>query len=209
MNKRKDIIFCLLFVLVTLSFAMLLSACTTDSTEEGTEDGNGGTIDDKGMRFDGLAEYKTDILQMPVPMTYEATVCFPEDYTDRGGVIFGNYVDSKTTCVNFEIHEEGAPRVYIIDNNGNRYNILFSEINVCSGKPTHIAISGDFNTGEWKCYIDGELEQTIIDLVPRAFSLESDFAFGGLTGYPVNAPSVSSTLNTPQPKLTHLLTTPR
>lgn len=181
MNKRKSIIFHLFLLLVALSCILFLSACNADGTQTGDSDNleeNAGT-NEIGMKFDVSAEYKTDILEMPLPMTYEAAVCFPAGYTERGGVIFGNYVDSNSACVNFEVYKYGIPRVYIIDNNGKCYNIVFNQIDVCNGKPTHIAISGDINTGKWKCYIDGKLAQTIDEAVPKTFNLISDFAFGG------------------------------
>ena len=62
--KKKTLKLVLLFALLAVLFGTLIVSAIMKSAEE-------------GMKFDGLAEYKTGSVVMPLPLTYEATVCFP------------------------------------------------------------------------------------------------------------------------------------
>lgn len=91
------------------------------------------------------------------PSTYEATISMPVNYTERGGVIIGTYSGNmNTTLFNLEVHENGAPRVYFNDANFTNYDIKFTDVNICTGQTLHLTITADHNTGEFKCYVDGE-----------------------------------------------------
>ena len=99
--------------------------------------------------------------------TFAATVYFPESYpvTQRGGVIIGNY-GTTSSCVNFEIHSNGVPRVYITDKSGTVYDFKFDKANVYTGKWVDIVIVRE-NSSTMSCYIDGALVQTLTKSSPN------------------------------------------
>ena len=105
--------------------------------------------------------------------TVEATVYFPKNYiaSQRGGVIIGNYGNNAAN-VNFEIYSNGSPRFYITDKSGTVYNFVFDKVNVFNGEWTHIAIVRE-NSSTLKCYVNGELAQTISKSSPNPTT--SDF----------------------------------
>ncbi len=132
-----------------------------------------------GLDFDDLGTYTTADTEMLLPATYEATVFFPADYSGRGGVIVGDYAGDKVPLFNFEIHNSGRPRLYINDKDLVNYNVIFTDVNVYNGKPTHIAITVDHASGVWRCYVDGVLKQTIETAAPEPFVVASKFMMGG------------------------------
>ena len=93
-------------------------------------------------------------------LTYEAEIYFPisNDNSSRGGVILGNYRNKN--CVNFEFKERGTPRLYF-EINGTAYDFHFTSVDVRLGKFVFVTITFDTITGDCKCYVDGELKQTI------------------------------------------------
>ena len=116
-----------------------------------------------GLAFEPQSEYgevyKLSRGLAAMPVTFEATVYFPSSYTDRGGVIVGNYKGSGVECFNFEIYSGGQPRLYIIDGN-NTLNITFDGVNVCKGSWVHVAITWSASTKTAICYVNGEAKQT-------------------------------------------------
>jgi len=134
---------------------------------------------EEGMKFDGLAEYKTASVTMPLPTTYEATVSFPADFGGSGGVIYGSYTADDTTCFNFEVYSGGAPRIYVIDASGVKYDVIFDNVNVYTGTKTHIAIALDREAGAWTCYVNGKAAQTVSAAIPAQADLTAKFVLGG------------------------------
>ncbi len=118
-----------------------------------------------------------------LPQTFEATVSFPAGTasTTRGGVILGCYEGAGITCFNFEIKTAGNPRIYIIDSADEKttYDVTFTNVNVYTGEPVHIAITYDNAAGQWYCYIDGALKQTIAKEAPAVFSMDKTLCLGG------------------------------
>ena len=125
--------------------------------------------------------YQSSPKSLMLPCTYEATVCFPADQDGRGGVIIGTYIEQDIPLFNFEIYENGAPRIYIKadDANVTPYNVVFTDVNVFNGKPTHVAITMDHTEGLWSCYVDGVLQQIIAQPAPTPFLLTANVRFGG------------------------------
>ncbi len=137
--------------------------------------------DVKGMTFAAADSYTTKKLTTALPSTYEATVYFPAntDATVRGGVIVGNFEAAGVACVSFEIHKNGNPRLYIIDSNNVTHDHIFTNVNVITGQPVHVAVTMDAAAGTYSCYLDGVLKQTITKDVPAAFSLNAPLGLGG------------------------------
>jgi len=116
----------------------------------------------KGLTFTNTDVYRSASGEIVMPSTYEATVYFPSNTSSstRGGNVVGTYTGATKTCFNFEIHQNGNPRIYIIDADNVARDVKFSNVNVYTGSPLHIAITADYSTGTFKCYINGELKQT-------------------------------------------------
>ena len=129
-----------------------------------------------GLAFVAAEHYEASGVSMPLPTTFEATVTLPEGYTSRAGVIIGDYAAGKKPCFNFEIHQNGAPRIFIWDGAEVNFDVIFNEVNVCTGKPVHVAVTVE--NENWCCYIDGELKQTAVKAMPTAFDVRS-FCVGG------------------------------
>ena len=125
-----------------------------------------------GMSFTAEVYKLAKKIEQPIN-TLEATVYFPKTYlaSQRGGVIIGNYGNSSAN-VNFEIYSNGSPRLYITDKAGTVYNFVFDKVNVYTGEWTHIAIVRE-NSSTVKCYVNGELAQTISKSSPNPTT--SDF----------------------------------
>ena len=62
-----------------------------------------------GLTFTADSMYLSEKPIMAPPVTYEATIELPANYTARAGVIAGNYYYSGNQCVSFEIYNNGAP----------------------------------------------------------------------------------------------------
>ena len=124
------------------------------------------------------------------PKRFDATVYFPETMSadTRGGVIFGNYVDANHACICFEIHKNGNPRIYLLAPNAESgvmeaYNYIFKDINVYNGQLTNISVT--IEADALKCYVDGELKQTLtpdgntIPVPPETLLCSNAMSLGG------------------------------
>ena len=115
------------------------------------------------------------------PKTLEATVRFPLGTPNslRGGVIFGSYNGAGGPCVNFEIHQNGNPRLYITDQSGTTYDIKFNSVNVYTGEWVNIAIVADSASALVHCYIDGALAETVENETPETLPAINNAVIGG------------------------------
>ncbi|MBQ4101515.1 MAG: metallophosphoesterase [Oscillospiraceae bacterium] len=154
----------LLFVLIILVLAST-SAVLAESSQE-------------GVAFSATDVYRMERVTDELPVTFEATVYFPDDMadTERGGVILGNYGNS-TRCISFEIYSGGSPRIYWVDSAGKVRDIAFKAINLYTGEWTHIAIVRD--DMKLYCYINGELKQTLPSGTLSEEPCPDVFAVGG------------------------------
>ena len=161
-----------LFILVAIFIIASTSLCAVAVAASNTA---------SGINFVEENYYQSAPKSLMLPSTFEATVCISPDQTGRAGVIFGSYSEDKIPLFNFEIHENGAPRLYINDNDENvtNYDVIFKNVNVCTGKPVHVAITVDYAAGIWSCYVDGVLRQTITKPAPSPYVLTAEFRLGG------------------------------
>ena len=136
-----------------------------------------------GLDFENLFNYDTATQTFPLPSTYEAVICLPENLSGRGGVIVGNYSNTRKPIFNMEVYEKGVPRLYIIaaDDAGDliTYDVKFSQVHIATGQPLHLAITMDQATGSWMCYVDGELKQTITRAAPKQANMTEKIRLGG------------------------------
>lgn len=111
------------------------------------------------------AERLTDI-----PRTFEATIKLPTDLTGRGGVICGNYMnagyyDYDLGYVNFEISDNGQPRLYWQQGrrgqNPETQSVVIPGVDLRKDEWVHVAFTFDETTDTVKCYINGALVSTV------------------------------------------------
>ena len=136
---------------------------------------------EEGISFeDANTTYQTKKALVSNPKTYEAWIHLPTSISARAGIIFGNYGPTNTTaCYSFEIQWDSTakrafPKLYydvnnIGSTNPSPVNIEFKDVDVRSSEYIHLAITHDTTyqvngTSKYtvaKCYINGELKQTI------------------------------------------------
>lgn len=94
--------------------------------------------------------------------TLETWIYFPADTpsASRGGVILGSY-DDYGGSISIEIYSNGNPRVYKKTEGGNVYSWIFRKVSLYTGKWEHLALVHDDEAGEIRCYLNGELQQTL------------------------------------------------
>ena len=124
--------------------------------------------------------YKTSKAFSEYPLTYEATVKLPAGYSQRPGVIAGNYKDDITNCISFEVQTNGNPRIFVRYGSagGQNISILFNNVNICTGEWVHVAIAIDRTNSKVLCYINGELKQTISNITYPAFNITNPLCLG-------------------------------
>ena len=100
-------------------------------------------------------------------------------FAERAGVISGSYSSANIPCVNFEIHTNGHPRIYWIDNSGNAGDYKFTTVNVCTGEWIHLAITMDCKGSKAHCYVNGVLAETLDVVYPENITVTSKTGLGG------------------------------
>ncbi len=90
------------------------------------------------------------------PHTIEAVVQLDKSYTQRAGVIVGNYDGGRNNQLNFEVYTNGKPRLYY-SINGAAYSYIF-KTDIRSTAPQHIALTVDGTQAA--LYVNGELRET-------------------------------------------------
>ena len=95
-----------------------------------------------------------------IPNTIEITLSI-NDHKERVGTIFGNFYDSMTSCINYEIMNNGIPRLYLINSDRIVTDIWFDNINIPVNKKVHLTFSYDKVKSKFSCYIDGVLKQVM------------------------------------------------
>ena len=155
----------LALLLLSLAFIALIPADATTSS---------------AMTFDAETMYSARNPYSQPLNTFEAVVNFPStmNQSTRGGIIFGNWGEANPV-VNFEVHANGTPRLFIVDASGNVTDLNFGQINLYNGKDTHVAIVRDATNKKAYCYIDGELRQTLGCAYTSDIKVPAPLIFGG------------------------------
>ncbi len=131
-----------------------------------------------GLSFTADSLRKVDKLLTALPLTIEAEVYLPKTYTDRAGVIFGNYSNSKNW--NFEVQANGIPRLYYTDTTGENADFKFNNVDIRTGDWAHVAITFDYSTKTISFYLNGTLAQTLPCTNDMSISaLDVAFVLGG------------------------------
>ena len=139
---------------ILLILTLLMGALTVMPVFAAGNDGVSFTADKVYRGYDPLSA---------APLTIEATIYFPSGFnkSDRGGVICGNYYYASTNSLSIEVYSNGVPRVYFIEKSGAVHDWKFDKVNLYTGEWVHLAIVFDHATDDLKCYVGGELKQTI------------------------------------------------
>lgn len=138
---------------LVLSLLMLAGLCLTTLPAV--------AADGKGLTFTEHDLYKPVKTYAETPNTFEAWVKLPKSSTSgRSGIILGNY-GIGNSVINFEIHQNGRPRLYWTESNGQNSDWIFSNVNVCTGDWVHVAVTRDVSANKVHCYVDGVLKQSL------------------------------------------------
>ena len=113
---------------------------------------------DEGLKFESKYIYEATKKTDRTPATFEAWIKLPQSAASgRGGVIWGNYGDSTSPVINFEIHNNGNPRLYWLGRTSSDLaDCKFTDVNVCTGEWLHLSIVRDKSKGRLFCYVNGE-----------------------------------------------------
>ncbi len=136
-------------------------------------------IASQGLTFQADTLHKIDKTLSALPLTVEAEIYLPKNYTERAGVIFGNYAGTAKNY-SFEIQKGGIPRLYYTDANGKDQSILFNTVDVRTGDWVHLAVSFDYANKTISLYLNGELKETAactVDMRPAITDI--NFVLGG------------------------------
>lgn len=140
-------------VSLLLTAAMLLSLAVLPSSAAAPASGTTFTAEDN---------YATTSALSAAPRTIEAWVKVDADASaERLGIIVGNYVSGSydSTMLDLEIRKNGNPYLYWRAGTSASVTANFTDVDLRTGEWLHLAIVS--TTTDAKCYINGELKQTI------------------------------------------------
>ena len=167
MNKKLSRL--IIFVLALCMIFSTVAAITLfadDTVTEGESNGVGRTFT------------KSDELSMTVPldvqpMTYKALINVPEDAGTKG-VILGNYRETGTSGLDFQITGAGKPSIYFIDSSKVETQITF-DYDVRGKGWIDLAITHTVTDvgSEFTCYVNGEAVGTVTSEKALKISLVS------------------------------------
>lgn len=115
-----------------------------------------------------------------VPTTIEAWLCVESGLSDaeRGGTIFGNYKSTGETIFNLEVFTGTFPRVLVSAENGEVQSYVFNKVALPKGEFVHLTVVRDVEYKEMRCYINGELKQTLKLYGTQVTEVHSRFGIG-------------------------------
>ena len=157
--------FCSLFCVV----AMLLSLILLPTSAAGAD----------GLRFDGNYRYQNADVLEKAPHTFSGWISVPKDFS-KTGVLYGNYMFGYKGYLNFEVQHTGYPKISYTGADGETHSLVFNKVNLKTGIVTYLTLVHDPEKGEARCYINGQLKQTIeatVDYSANALSIP--FSLGG------------------------------
>ncbi len=132
-----------------------------------------------GISFNADDKY-TVSGKLSLPQTVEAVITLPEEFLGRAGAVIGNYTDSATPSLNIEIHENGCPRFYFIDEDKNIYDATFTDVDVRTGEEVHLAITVNPEKRTVILFVNGEQAQRIkLKSLADSFEFDKEFIIGG------------------------------
>ena len=140
--------------------------------------------EDEGIGFIPTTTYIAPRPFGNLPLTMEAVINLKnegENYSN-GGTIFGNYTKYNTVDnLTYSIHSGGHPRITFVGDEKNSETITFGEVSVLDLGWVHLTLSLDPKNQEAKCYINGELKQTVtgLDRLSETVNIDNPSYLGG------------------------------
>ena len=131
--------------------------------------GKGNTLvynNGSGIQPENFGKYEVEQAIDSTIETFETWIYMPKYYPNSiGGTIFGNFRSANGAKVVFEIYKDGNPRMFYTNANGSTSYHRFTNVNLKNGEWSHLTIVHDVASGEARCYVNGELKQTLTDNV--------------------------------------------
>ena len=146
--------------------------------------GNGNTLvynNGSGIQVENFGKYEIDKNIESNIETFEAWIFMPDYYHGKiGGTIVGNYRSYNGARILLEVYADGNPRLSYTNAEGKTSYHRFTNVDLRTGAWQHLTVVHDAKTGEARCYVNGELKQTLTENV-LAYSdnaLEQKFLIG-------------------------------
>ncbi len=134
-----------------------------------------------GITFTADDCYETVATLSAAPRTFEVWIKVDADASsDRLGIVVGNYVSGsyKNTMIGLEIRKNGNPYLYWREGISDSVTANFTDVDLRTGDWLHLAVVS--TTTDAKCYINGELKQTVSNtFADVAADSLSQFMIGG------------------------------
>ena len=134
-----------------------------------------------GIQVENFGKYEIEQKFTANLETFEAWIYLPDYYTDEiAGTIFGNYRTYNGSRVVMEVYKNGNPRLFYTNANGTTSYHRFTDVDLRTGSWQHLAIVHDVASGEARCYVNGELKQTLTENVVAygANAFDQNFLIG-------------------------------
>ena len=132
--------------------------------------GNGNTLvynNGSGIQVENFGKYEIDRALTEGIETFEAWVYMPKSLDSKsiGGTIIGNYRSYNGARVMLEVYLKGNPRLSYTNANGTTSYHRFTDVDLRTGTWQHLTVVHDTASGEARCYVNGELKQTVTENV--------------------------------------------
>ena len=132
--------------------------------------GNGNKLiynNGSGIQVENFGKYEIEQSITSNIETFETWIYMPKAMDSKaiGGTIIGNYRSYNGARVMLEVYLAGNPRLSYTNANGTTSYHRFTDVDLRTGTWQHLTIVHDTATGEARCYVNGELKQTVTENV--------------------------------------------
>lgn len=142
----KKLLSLFLALMLILPGALAITVSAEETEVAGTEA--------SGATFATTTTYTVSKALDKTPLTFEAEIMLPDGYTQRAGVIFGNYSSNGTPAISFEL--AAGPKVRLYSSSSDH---TFSTV-IPTGEYVHIAVTVDPDAKTATLYLNGEHTET-------------------------------------------------
>ena len=144
--------------------------------------GNGNKLiynNGSGIQVENFGKYEIDQAITSGIETFEAWVYMPKSMDNKsiGGTIVGNYRSYNGARIMLEVYLKGNPRLSYTNAEGKTSYHRFTDVDLRTGTWQHLTVVHDTVNGEARCYVDGELKQTVTENVVSYSSSALDQKF--------------------------------
>lgn len=134
----------------------------------------------EGITFSTDEQYVLNNKLGSIPCAFEATFSVEKESLNGTTTIIGN--DGRfDPAFLFGLTKAGNPRLIIRDvaHNSEQADYIFRKVDVATGEKVHLAVIVDFKNKRMRCYVNGELKQTITGVVAASSYKEKHNAVVG------------------------------